>query len=326
MPNEVMTVAEHSLTATEIRAQVNRIQEVMKAVMQEGQHYGVVPGCGTKPTLLKPGAEKLMMTFRLAVDPQIEDLSVNAVRRYRVITRVTAQSTGLFLGSGVGECSSDEEKYAWREAVCKEEWDETDAGSKRDKWRKGNPPYVVHQIRTNASDVANTILKMAKKRSLVDAILTVTAASDIFTQDLEEMVDSGTPPTTDDAPTTDSQPSYRQPPHAPEPYRFRTGKHAGKLITDVPRDFLEWARDNAKPPLNKIASDELTRRTQPKATATKPDDFVASCYTRLNACVNTDALDQMIDAIWIQADEMKLTQAHKDELKTCYENKRAKLK
>jgi hypothetical protein len=33
---------------------------------------------------------------------------------------------------------------------------------------------------------------MAKKRSLVDAVLTVTAASDIFTQDVEEMVENGT--------------------------------------------------------------------------------------------------------------------------------------
>src|SRR6185369_6401125 len=45
------------------------------------------------------------------------------------------------------------------------------------------------QVRTNPADVANTILKMAKKRGLVDAILTVTAASDIFTQDIEDLPD-----------------------------------------------------------------------------------------------------------------------------------------
>jgi hypothetical protein len=37
------------------------------------------------------------------------------------------------------------------------------------------------------ADVYNTILKIAKKRSFVDATLTATAASDIFTQDLEEL-------------------------------------------------------------------------------------------------------------------------------------------
>ncbi len=39
----------------------------------------------------------------------------------------------------------------------------------------------------NPADHYNTVLKMAKKRALVDAVLTTTAASDIFTQDLEEI-------------------------------------------------------------------------------------------------------------------------------------------
>lgn len=181
-----LATMEQSQTALEIRSQVNRIQEVMEAVMKDGQHYGVIPGCGDKPTLLKPGAEKLMMTFRLAVEPEVEDLGDTYVRRYRVRTRVTSQMTGVFLGSGVGECSSDEEKYAWREAVCREEFDAVDPALRREKWKKGlsEPIFQVH---TNPADVANTILKMAKKRSLVDAILTVTAASDIFAQDYEDM-------------------------------------------------------------------------------------------------------------------------------------------
>ncbi len=185
MSGELATI-EHSQTALDIRSQVNRIQEVMKEVMIKGTHYGTVPGCGDKPTLLKPGAEKLMMTFRLAVDPEIEDLSDTYTRRYRIKTRVTSQATGVFLGTGVGECASDEEKYAWREAVCREEYDATDPSLKREKWRR-NQSTPVLQVHTNPSDVANTILKMAKKRSLVDAILTVTGASDIFTQDIEEM-------------------------------------------------------------------------------------------------------------------------------------------
>ena len=39
----------------------------------------------------------------------------------------------------------------------------------------------------NPADHYNTVLKMAKKRALVDAVLTTTAASDIFTQDLEDL-------------------------------------------------------------------------------------------------------------------------------------------
>ena len=39
----------------------------------------------------------------------------------------------------------------------------------------------------NPADHYNTVFKMAKKRALVDAVLTTTAASDIFTQDLEDI-------------------------------------------------------------------------------------------------------------------------------------------
>jgi len=59
----------------DIQTQVNAIQEVMKHVMKNNTHYGTIKGCGDKPTLLKPGAEKIMMTFKLACDPQVEDLS-----------------------------------------------------------------------------------------------------------------------------------------------------------------------------------------------------------------------------------------------------------
>lgn len=184
MSTQELTV-EPTRSASDIRGQVNLIQEVMKAVMQKDQHYGVITGCGNKPTLLKPGAEKLMMTFRLAVDPQVEDLSESGERRFRVVTRVTSQTSGMFLGSGVGECSSDEEKYKWREAVCQAEYEATGDEAKRVKYKRDGP--TIKQVRMNPADVANTILKMAKKRSLVDAILTVTAASDCFTQDIEDM-------------------------------------------------------------------------------------------------------------------------------------------
>ncbi|HEV8714663.1 MAG TPA: hypothetical protein VGX03_17765 [Candidatus Binatia bacterium] len=45
-----------TLTVQDIKVQVQLIQEVMQAVMQEGYHYGVIPGT-EKPTLLKSGAE-----------------------------------------------------------------------------------------------------------------------------------------------------------------------------------------------------------------------------------------------------------------------------
>ncbi len=176
------------LTAVQIKAQVQLIQEVMGAVMQKDVHYGVIPGC-EKPTLYKPGSEKLLSTFRIAVKPIETDLSTTEVVRYRVEARGTSMVDGRFLGSGIGECSSGEEKYAWRRVVCKEEWEATPSDRRREKWAKkrNGEAFMMQQVRTNPADVANTILKMAKKRAQIDLTLTVTAASDIFTQDLEDL-------------------------------------------------------------------------------------------------------------------------------------------
>ena len=180
------------LTALEIKAQVNLIQQVMESVMKEGAHYGKIPGCGDQPALFKAGAEKLLMTFRVApLPPRIEDLSTEDEIRYRLTIEGVSAVTGKMLGAGVGECSSYEDKYKWRRAVCDEEWNETPEDRRRQKWFRGKEkPFQVKQIRTNKADVANTVLKMADKRAYVALALKVTAASDIFTQDLEDMDDT----------------------------------------------------------------------------------------------------------------------------------------
>lgn len=59
------------------------------------------------------------------------------------------------------------------------------------KFKDGDPAIENQNMgrveHDNPADYYNTCLKMAKKRALVDAILTATAASDIFTQDVEDM-------------------------------------------------------------------------------------------------------------------------------------------
>jgi hypothetical protein len=134
-----------------------------------------------------------MATFRLAADPVVDDLSDGDVIRYRVMVRLISPS-GRFVGAGVGECSSQEDKYRWRQAVAAEEFDEAPVHQRREKWRRkwdnktrGYRQWKEQQVQTNSADLANTILKMAKKRALVDAVLTATAASDVFAQDLEDL-------------------------------------------------------------------------------------------------------------------------------------------
>lgn len=180
---------QQNLAATDVREHVNLIQRVMKSVMKNGTHYGTIPGCGNKPTLYKAGAEVLFTTFRIGLEIDVEDLSKDEEIRYRVKAKCFHQTSGTFLGEGVGECSTGEEKYKWRNAVCDEEFEDTPETRRRIKYgkKKGGGYYKSKQVRTEPSDVANTVLKMAKKRAQVDAALTISSASDIFTQDIEDI-------------------------------------------------------------------------------------------------------------------------------------------
>ncbi|MGX5662202.1 hypothetical protein [Diaphorobacter nitroreducens] len=183
-----MVPARSANPTAEVVAHAKTVQQVMQAVMKPNVHYGAIPGAGDKPTLLKSGAEVLCMTFRIADRYEVSDLSANGVVRYRVNCIGEHQITGATLGSGLGECSTDEEKYRWRKAVCQEEFDATPETHRRLKFgRKQGGHYTVQQIRTEPADLANTVLKMACKRAKIAMVLNVTAASDMFSQDLEDL-------------------------------------------------------------------------------------------------------------------------------------------
>lgn len=210
-----------SLTAMEIRNQVTLIQEVMRDVMQgptkenpNGVHYGTVPGCGDKLVLLKPGAEKLSLTFRLRpIIDNDRDVRVDhfegAHREVRVYCHVKNMS-GEELATGVGSCSTMESKYRYRggikistgRPVPKEFWNLKNEGKIREAQdliggkgfgtMKGDSGWEICELgekmeNPDIADTYNTVLKMAKKRAYIDGILSATAASDIFTQDLEEI-------------------------------------------------------------------------------------------------------------------------------------------
>src|SRR3990172_7881557 len=207
--NDVTIYEEKPLTIIELKDQVNLIQQVMKEVMKEGEHFGVIPGCGDKPALLKSGAEKLIFTFRLVPDPIEEILELpNDHREYRYKIKMYTKH-GVYLGAGVGSCSTMEGKYRFRKAdlACPECGQTSIIRGKSEfgggwlcyvkkggcgkKWTDADNPFrniVTDRIEhDNPADYYNTCQKMGKKRALVDACLTVTAASDIFTQDIEEM-------------------------------------------------------------------------------------------------------------------------------------------
>ena len=103
------------ISVQEMRGQINQIQMLMKDCMTDKEHYGTIPGCGDKPTLLKPGAEKLSMMFRLAPSYEVieRDLS-EGHREYRVTCTLTHSQSGNMIGQGVGLCSTMGAKYRYR--------------------------------------------------------------------------------------------------------------------------------------------------------------------------------------------------------------------
>jgi hypothetical protein len=178
-----------------VSEQRNAIAQMMATVMKKDIDYGTIPGT-PKPTLYKPGSEKLLSMFHLTAKPIVDDLSTPDCMRFRVFVQITEMGTGRYLGEGVGEASSAETKYQWRSIVCEEEFQTTPDDRRRTIWKdkqygRSVTPFPLKQVRTCMEDIANTVLKMAKKRAQIDAVLTVTAASDVFMQDAQEIIDAG---------------------------------------------------------------------------------------------------------------------------------------
>lgn len=223
------------------------VQEVMGKVMKEGEHFGRIPGCGDKPALLKAGAEKLGMTFRLKANFQVDERDLGRAHREYSVRCMLSDGN-----MGVGSCSTMESKYRYRSAerACPSCGKATIRQSKKDErhpnggfycWAKiggcglqfeANDERITGQQTgkvegDNPADFYNTCLKMAKKRAHVDAIITATACSDIFTQDVEEMVEAANatqsvqttitmPPPATDAPKAKSEPNKANVAPAPQ--------------------------------------------------------------------------------------------------------------
>lgn len=191
--------------------QRNLLGRYIQTQMQEGTDYGVIPGTKNK-TLLKPGAEKLTQLFRCVprytIEEKIEDWQTGLFF-YRFRCEIVTQADRLTVAEGVGSCSTYESRYRWRNAdrtcpACGKSAiikgkAEYGGGYLCFKKKDGcgakfndNDPAITDQPtgrvqNPDLCDQANTVLKMAKKRALVDASISLARCSDIFTQDAEDM-------------------------------------------------------------------------------------------------------------------------------------------
>jgi hypothetical protein len=189
-----------------------------RTLMVEGRDYGKVPGTGDKPTLLKPGAEKLASLFGLTPDfDPIETVldwtgdGHGGEPFFFIRYRCTLRRGDMAVGQGVGSCNSWEKKYRYRkgERTCpncgqpaiikgKAEYGGgwlcfAKKGGCGHKYQDGDQAIESQsagQVKNpDAADVVNTIDKMAQKRALVAAVLIAVNASEMYTQDVEDYSD-----------------------------------------------------------------------------------------------------------------------------------------
>ena len=136
------------------------IETIVGKYLKPQQDYAVIPHT-TKPTLLKGGAEKLATIFGFTTSCSI----VNRIEHFDYDNPTTSfvqyeakvivyNCDGTAVSEGYGSCNSSESKF----------------------------------LKQPFANRINTVLKISKKRAYVDAILTATCASSVFTQDMEDIV------------------------------------------------------------------------------------------------------------------------------------------
>lgn len=186
-------------------------QGFVKDYLVDGEDFGKIPGA-PKPTLLKPGADKLCELYGLSDDyefiERVEDYD-RSIFDYTIKCVLRDRRTGAHVSSGLGSCNSLESKYRWRDSkrLCpqcgkdsiikgKEEYGggwlcfakKGGCGAKFSPDDKAITEQTIGRAQNeDVADLKNTILKMAKKRSKIDATLSATRSSGVFTQDIEDM-------------------------------------------------------------------------------------------------------------------------------------------
>lgn len=192
----------------------NQVVSFVKQIMVEETDYGTIPGTN-KPTLLKPGAEKLATFFGLSkrfdIIERTEDWTGNQHNGepfFYYLYRCSLYRGDLLIAEADGSCSSFESKYRYRRAerVCPNCGQATIIKGKDQYgggwvcWKKKDGcgatfaeddevitgQEVGRVVNPDVPDQANTILKMAQKRALIAAVLLGVNASEFFTQDLED--------------------------------------------------------------------------------------------------------------------------------------------
>lgn len=202
---------------------IQELQAFIGQVMEKDLDYGVIPGTD-KPTLFKPGAEKLAelygFSWHFDDDGSVQDWE-KGFFNFRKRCTLTSRRDGRYIGDGVGSCNSRESKYSgrwlpeseipgWHDKTklrCKPgiDWkfenqlppgvDKKSLQTKQITGKKNGNKYQMYGVPADLYQVpndevfslVNTMEKMAWKRAFVGAIVAATRSSGIFSQDLEDL-------------------------------------------------------------------------------------------------------------------------------------------
>ena len=288
--------------ASDLVARLSVIREAMQTAMVEGVDYGRVPGT-EKPTLFKPGAEKLGVLFQLDLQ-YVNEKIWGPEEHLTVISHGTVfhAPSGRRQGYGEGVCTTREHNYAFRkqERLCpacsmpavivgKPEygggwvcWNKR--GGCGSKFAENDPQITGQDVgeveNPDLPDLWNTVVKMAKKRAQVDAILSVTGASALFTQDVAEHpkdpAGGTTPATSSTQPTAKPAKPSDRPASAAQRnmLRVRAGK-AGLSPGDFADVILIAAGDPPRVWPDENAADRWLKRALDRLPAKCVDGVIA---------------------------------------------------
>jgi len=210
-----------TITSADLKASLEQqieqrqlLGEFISKVMVPGidGDFGVIPGT-KKKTLLKPGAEKLIELFRCrpeyVIEEKIENWD-NGLFYYLFRCRIVYRGTDETVAVGFGSSSTRESKHRWRDSkrACPQCGAQAIITGKKEysggficfakkggcgaKFTEDDPAITEQKIgraeNEDFADSINTVLKIAKKRALVDAAIALARCSDMFTQDMDDVV------------------------------------------------------------------------------------------------------------------------------------------
>jgi hypothetical protein len=210
---------EQSIQSVKLLA--NIVHALYEDVFKPGLDFGVIPGTGDKPVLLLPGMEKLMRALRLRPEYVARMSMIDFDKPlffFQYECRLIEIDTGMVVSSAIGSANSHESKWRWRNADCA--CPNCGAGAiKRSKYppkgapsgsqpgwycyakiggcgaefRADDPAITGQQVgRVENPDIAdqlNTMDKIAQKRALASAIKGAANVSELFTVDVEDLVE-----------------------------------------------------------------------------------------------------------------------------------------